>query len=167
MDIYSNDYLMAIMGTPLTKLSIFSDGCASQFKNRFILSSLGYLQCTYGFPISWSFFATSHGKGAVDGIGGAVKRGVWIAIKSRRITIDSAKDFAFHASEISKQVKIFYIDKNMIDVNRNLLKEKWSQLRKIPNLQMQHFFEIKNNILYFSPVFGSTIINQNNVFSEL
>ena len=30
----------------------------------------------------WSFFATFHGKGAVDGIGGMVKRSVWRVVRA-------------------------------------------------------------------------------------
>lgn len=43
-------------------LSIFSDGCAAQFKNRFTMYNLISLKSKYGLDISWSFFATSHGK---------------------------------------------------------------------------------------------------------
>ena len=48
--------------------SFFSDGAASQFKQRFHLCSLSLLDR----DVTWQFFATSHGKGAVDGIGGTV-----------------------------------------------------------------------------------------------
>lgn len=50
----------------------FSDGAASQFKQRFLFCSLTLL----GRRITWNFFATSHGKGPVDGIGGTAKRQV-------------------------------------------------------------------------------------------
>ena len=41
------------------------------------------LQEKHHIHIHWNFFATSHGKGPVDGIGGAVKRYVWTAAKQR------------------------------------------------------------------------------------
>ncbi|CAH3184308.1 unnamed protein product, partial [Porites lobata] len=38
-----------------------------------------------GLNIQWNYFATSHGKGAVYGIGGTVKRMVWNAVSTRKV----------------------------------------------------------------------------------
>ena len=40
-----------------------------------------------------TFFATSHGKGPVDGIGGSVKRHVWTAVKTRKVIVNDAASF--------------------------------------------------------------------------
>lgn len=40
----------------------------------------------------WIFFAASHGKGAVDGLGGTVKRVAWTGMKSRKVILNSAED---------------------------------------------------------------------------
>ena len=45
------------------------------------------------------FFATSHGKGVVDGIGGTVKRAVWRYVRSEQAHITNAKEYA----EIAQQ----------------------------------------------------------------
>lgn len=56
-------------------LHILSDGPATQYRNRtncFLLSTVPY---TLGFKkIAWNFSERSHGKGAPDGVGGALKR---------------------------------------------------------------------------------------------
>ena len=39
------------------------------FKNRNNMFSISYSQKDYGIKITLVFFATSHGKGAVDGVG--------------------------------------------------------------------------------------------------
>lgn len=44
----------------LKRICIFSDGCTSQFKNKYVLSSIILLQTLYGIVITWTFFATSH-----------------------------------------------------------------------------------------------------------
>lgn len=67
---------ITIMIPDLAKLYIFSDGCAAQFKNRYTLSNLLLYPRKFNINATWSFFATSHGKGAVDGIGGTAKREV-------------------------------------------------------------------------------------------
>lgn len=65
------------------KLHIFTGGAASQFKNRFIFYFLrAKLSALYKMYLSWEFFATNHGKDAVNGISGAVKRMVSAAVSS-------------------------------------------------------------------------------------
>ena len=43
--------------------------------------------------IRWNFFATSHGKGAVDGVGGVLKRRAWNKVKARQVVIQNAAEF--------------------------------------------------------------------------
>ena len=40
--------------------------------------------------IHWNFFAMSHSKGPVNGIGGTVKRYVWTAVKQRKEIVASS-----------------------------------------------------------------------------
>lgn len=137
------DYIRSEVAT-FKKCHIFSDGCAAQFKNKFILSSLIKLELKFNMNITWSFFATSHGKGAVDGIGATVKRIVWTEIKSRRTTINNAEEFANCAAVKLKNIKIFYISKESIVESRSALHTIWENTRLpgIPNLQLQHFLEV-------------------------
>lgn len=61
--------------TKVTTVHFFSDGPSSQYKqknNFYLFSTLVY---EMGFENgTWSFFESSHGKGAPDGVGGALKR---------------------------------------------------------------------------------------------
>lgn len=92
----------------LKKVTVFSDGCAAQFKNKFTLSNLCFMMYDFGVEGEWVFFATSHGKGAVDGIGGCIKRMVWSKVKTREVTINSAKDF-FECARAVKKVKVIFV----------------------------------------------------------
>ena len=56
------------------KIFYFSDGCAGQYKNRNFFINLCHHELDYGIPAEWHFFATSHGKGPCDGVGGTLKR---------------------------------------------------------------------------------------------
>jgi hypothetical protein len=79
------------------RLLIFTDGPSSQFKNRYILSSLPVIVAERALrSLEWHYFATSHGKGAVDGIGGEIKRLARTLIMSRRAQIRSLSDFVEH-----------------------------------------------------------------------
>ena len=58
----------------LKKIIYFSDGAASQYKNRKNFINLCHHESDFGVDAEWHFSATSHGKGACDGVGGTVKR---------------------------------------------------------------------------------------------
>lgn len=53
------------------KIYYFSDGAPQQFKN---FVNLYYHEDDLDIPAEWHFFATAHGKGPCDGIGGILKR---------------------------------------------------------------------------------------------
>ncbi|CAF1544967.1 unnamed protein product [Rotaria magnacalcarata] len=67
-----SDYVKSIYPT-VKQLNYVSDGAPQHFKNNKSILNLTYHQVDFGIPVSWSFSATAHGKGAVDGIGAAVK----------------------------------------------------------------------------------------------
>ena len=69
--------LIDFLTTKITKpkrIFYFSDGCAAQYKNRKNFVNLCHHEQDFGMPAEWHFFATSHGKGPCDGVGGSVKR---------------------------------------------------------------------------------------------
>ena len=68
------DFLKKSLPCHVKKITYFSDGAASQYKNHKNFINLCYHQLDFGIEAEWHFSATSHGKGACDGIGGTVKR---------------------------------------------------------------------------------------------
>ena len=58
----------------LVKVEYITDGCAEQYKNFKTFSNIVYHFNDLGVICVWSFYATSHGKSACDGLGGCVKR---------------------------------------------------------------------------------------------
>jgi hypothetical protein len=76
-------------------LQLWSDGPASQFKNRYVFNYMKRLIPLLKLKnVQWNFFSTSHGKGAVDGIGGTAKRTVWRRVKARLIpNVECADQF--------------------------------------------------------------------------
>lgn len=77
----------------LKSVKMFSDGCAAQFKNRWTLSLILFAQELFGVEMTWDFFAPGHGKGAVDGIGGTVKRAVHQRILAGQVKVYTAAEF--------------------------------------------------------------------------
>ena len=91
--------LLMIKYPTLDNLHLFSDGAAQHFKQRFFFNGVTMLPVALGkedinFTITYDQFATSHGKGAVDGIGGTSKRGVMARVVSRQAIVKTAEDFA-------------------------------------------------------------------------
>lgn len=58
----------------LKKIYYFSDGSAAQYKNRKNFINICNHEKDFGIETEWHFFATAHGKGTCDGLGGTVKR---------------------------------------------------------------------------------------------
>ena len=86
------------------KVIIFSDGPSSQFKSKYMARFYSILQ-RKGLSIEWHFFATLHGKGVVDGLGGTVKRVAWNAVLTRNVsTVLNAKEFAEAAESFCKSI---------------------------------------------------------------
>lgn len=85
--------VMAKMPQSLKLLKIWSDGPSSQFKNKYIAAIIPHLEKRFNLKIIWNFFATSHGKGCIDGIGATVKCTVRKHIKARDCIVNSASDF--------------------------------------------------------------------------
>ena len=73
------------------KIDIWSDGPSSQFKSRFIVAALPLIQALSNKQVTWNYFAADHGKGAVDGVGGTVKRHVHGSAATRRDVVQCPK----------------------------------------------------------------------------
>ena len=96
------DKILSAIPEDIKQLQIFSDGPSSQFKNRFIVAAVPALEAKYGLAIIWNYFATSHGKGPVDGIGGSTKRFVWNLVRSGKAQVMSSTGFTKAASSMPK-----------------------------------------------------------------
>lgn len=109
----------------------------------------------------WLFFATSHGKGAVDGVGGIIKRMVWLQVKSRRVIINTAEDFYECAKSICAGINILYTSAEEVVSQKITLDNRWKDIKPIPNLQASHYFTSleQNKITY-----GRTINSEKKTF---
>lgn len=122
-------------------VKIFSDGCAAQFKNKYTLSNLTFMHEDFGINGEWSFFASSHGKGAVDGVGGIVKRTVWNAVRTRKFVVTDAREFAECARLKTKNVNIIFVPKEEIETCKTMLNERWESVKTIQGTHSLHFFK--------------------------
>ena len=62
---------------------VWNDGCASQFRSRFIFKLLSSY-CPELF-LEWNYNEEHHGKGPMDGVSGTIKNVVLDQVKSRKV----------------------------------------------------------------------------------
>lgn len=96
---------------------IWSDGPPSEFKNQFMRYLLEKLAKCYNKSFSWKYFATSHGKGVVDGIGGRVKSSVHrkaMSFGKNRPIVQDSESFYKVAKQVTKNTKVKHISNNEV-----------------------------------------------------
>lgn len=119
-------------------IDIFSDGASSQFKQRYLFSNLHSWEMEHDVKLSWNFFATSHGKGVVDGIGGTVKRTGWRHVKAEKHHITSTQEYATFANELCQNILVQYIPKDEVEKNHAFLDVRWDGVLSVPGTQQLH-----------------------------
>lgn len=99
----------------VSTLHFFSDGPATQYRqkgNFFYLSTEPY---KYGFKeITWNFFEASHGKGAPDGVGGALKRSA-DRIVAHGGDIPDAQTLYEKLKQLDTSVELFFVPEQDIE----------------------------------------------------
>lgn len=132
--------LLSKLPLSLKVLKIWSDGPSSQFKNRYIASIIHKLETEFGLKIVWNYFATSHGKGCVDGIGATTKITVRRQIKARKCIVNNASDFVKAFNLISFKVTVEETTKDkFVEINDFLgVAEIFSNAKNVRNIASAH-----------------------------
>jgi molybdopterin-guanine dinucleotide biosynthesis protein A len=138
-----------------------SDGASAHFKNNKNMINLTYHQSEFGLPAAWTFSATSHGKGPVDGIGAAIKsRATRYTLKttteSALLTPEELYRFARSVNdhqtmkgdlEPNRPIEVFFIKQTDVETRlEEVLDKRWSWLPKKPwidGIQSFHQFDPK------------------------
>ena len=113
-------------------LKIFSDNAASQFRSKFTISNLCYLDEDLGFScVEWDTFAVSHGKGVVDGVGASIKNTILTKVKSVNLHLHTAKEYYSAAKNFCKKATILFVPEKDVQVNEKFLASRFDKVRKI------------------------------------
>lgn len=124
------------------KIYYFSDGAPQQFKNFKNFDHIYHHKQDFGIDAEWHFFATAHGKGPCDGVGGTVKRLAARASLQRALDrqITTAEELYEWATEPHN------LDNIQVEFSRQIdyleVKEKleirYSKIKSIPGTQKLH-----------------------------
>lgn len=126
----------------INRIAFFSDGAGGQYKNKKNFFQLCQFKAIHGFDAEWHFFATSHGKGPCDGIGGTFKRNAAKASLQRPYTnqITNARDlFTWAISTDSAIVFRFCSEADYNRIERHL-RNKFNDINGITGTRMYHSF---------------------------
>lgn len=123
----------------IRQIDVFSDGASSQFKQRYLFSNLHLWEMEFDVELQWNFFATSHGKGVVDGLGGTVKRSVWRYVRNGSTNIASPVAFSEVAAHRNPNVHIKFISNVEILEPKCQLVIHWASTKPVPNTHGLHF----------------------------
>ncbi len=135
-------HLCQHLGRTPSKVIYFSDGAASQYKNFKNLINLCHHQEDFGCAAEWHFFATSHGKGPCDGIGGTVKRLAAKASLQRPYNdqIMTARDLFHFALENIPSVAVQFSSESDYEKEAGVLEQRFSIGRTVKGTQRLHAF---------------------------
>ena len=139
----------------IEQLDVFTDGASSQFKQRFLFSNLYAWQEEHEFKIKWHFFATSHGKGVVDGLGGTVKRAVWRHVRSGHAHVSNPEEYAAVAQQRNPNIYIEFVSKSSIEDMHSFLDVKWEGV-KAQTHKMHCYYPISSSQLMVAETSDAT-----------
>ncbi|GBO40968.1 hypothetical protein AVEN_170674-1 [Araneus ventricosus] len=97
----------------------FSDGSSAQYKNLKNFINFCHHEKDHGVKSEWHFFASCHGKGVCDGIGGTIKCMATKASLQRQYKdqILNASDLYKFTKDSIKGIKTFFVEKSEIEIS--------------------------------------------------
>ena len=136
--------LLKTENNALKRVHYFTDGASSQYKNKYNFINMCHHAQDFGLSCVWHFFATCHGKGPCDGVGGTVKRLTARASLQRpekEQIVTPEEMFAFCSEHISG-ITFVYVSGEAIDLMRQtVLEERFMNARVLRGTRGFHYFE--------------------------
>lgn len=125
----------------LKKIFYFSDGASAQYKNKKNFVNLAFHEDDFAIKAEWHFFATSHGKGPCDGLGGTIKR---LAARASLTNIDNPINtpttFYQWVKQNVKNINCEFFSTEQYNEQEKKLKERFTKAKMIPGTLGYHAF---------------------------
>ena len=126
---------------------IYSDGPSSEFKNQYMMKLLHHASKQLSAKFTWDYFATGHGKGVVDGIGGEAKSMVrqQVLSKNKNVVAENAADFARVCEEFMPNICVHLMTQDDLIAAQKL--NLWENSLEVTGISKTHHAEIKDRVL--------------------
>jgi len=120
---------------------LYADGPSSEFKNKVALKMMSQLSQILRCEVRWQYFATSHGKGVIDGIGGAANSAVIRRVlRKGGPVVHCASDFVREVRKDLQSVKVLEVSEKEIDEKGAL----WDDVEKVDGIKKVHTISLCN-----------------------
>ncbi len=127
----------------LSKIIHFSDGSGGQYKNRMTFFNLTQMKREFGVIAEWHFFATCHGKGSCDAMGGVIKRNAARAsLQGKHIT--NAKDLYEWAISSDSRIHYEYFSNTDFNSMERKLRTRYKNVKAISGTHKYHGYLVQN-----------------------
>ncbi|CAF0766506.1 unnamed protein product [Rotaria sordida] len=116
------------------------------FSENFRLDIQDSVQNSYysKVELTWNYFATSHGKGVVDGVGGTIKRLVYRAILSGQ-QCSSAAQFVKIAQSKTDSINVIELEDIHIENSKVKMEKIFQSIKTIPETKKIHSVKVLQN----------------------
>lgn len=128
----------------ITTVKYFTDGCTGQYKGLKNFCNIRHHKEDFDLKCEWNFFATSHGKGPCDGIGGVIKR---LATRYSKQLVKSGKDRLLTALQLFQYAKenitgvnVFFVSTEEVMAVREALALRFALAKPVPGSRDHHYF---------------------------
>ncbi|CAH1115696.1 unnamed protein product [Psylliodes chrysocephalus] len=130
------------------KIKYFSDGAASQYKNKYNFANLINHKNYFAVEAEWNFFATSHGKGACDGLAVSVKRQAYRASLQRDNNkhITTPLSLFQWAESYFKKINFAFCYQKDHDVHEQKYQQRFERTVTIKNTRQFHYYKPLNDV---------------------
>lgn len=147
----------------IKKIYYFSDGAKSQYKNRYNISNLMNHKKDFKIEAEWHFFATSHGKGPGDGIGGCVKKQAYRASLQNRnnLNITTTEKLYEWATKFFKKIFFDFTSLSEYEKHKKKLQTRFSKAKKITGTRQYHSYRVLNSTTIQCQIFSKQIESVN------
>ena len=137
--------------------TFFTDGPSSEFKNKFMAKMLGDISIKLNLPVKWQYFATSHGKGVVDGIGGNAKYLVRQHVMARKGIVQGSHDFFKVVEKAMPSTTCLHMTQNEI---KSVIESErpWDNVPNVCGISQAHCLLLTTNVaIYHTSLDNNTI----------
>lgn len=135
----------------LKHVEYFTDGAPSQYKNKKIFLNILYHLQDFGCTARHHFYATGHGKGPIDGIGGNSKRVIYMEAMARtngQSPIKNAYDICQCLKNKNTVIEAVLITEEFIKEHKEPMEERWKLAKTIKGTLNYHcFYPSSHNVL--------------------
>lgn len=124
----------------LTMIHFFSDGSGSQYKNKMTAFNLCQMEKDFQIKAEWHFFATCHGKGPCDALGGVLKRNATKASLQGKLITTAEELYTWAISKPDSKINYAYFSEKHFQTMEKKLKSRYTKVKQISGTQSFHSF---------------------------